>query len=110
MAELLLRCFVKNLIVLHKHPPRIVSSVSEQPAATSLARLQAASNQPVTTQLHDTAHLDNTHCRILAMLDGRRDRSQLCSVLVEQTLEGDLRLQKDDDTIARALYITHQMR
>jgi hypothetical protein len=105
LAELLLRSFVKNLIVLHMHPPRVVSFVSDQPAATVLARLQAASNQPATTQLHDTAHLDNTHCQILAMLDGTRDPSQLCSFLVEQTLKGELKLQKDDDTIADSVEV-----
>ncbi len=82
------------------HPPRIVSSVSGRPEATPLARLQATSNQPVTTQLHDTAHLDNTHCRILGLLDGTRSPSQLSNLLVEQTLRGELKLQKNDDAIA----------
>jgi len=100
VGELLLRCYAKNLLVLHAHPPRIAASVSHRPVASPLARLQAGGDGAITTQRHDRVQLDGTHRRLLSLLDGTRDRHALVEQLTEHTLRGNLKLEQGGETIS----------
>jgi methyltransferase-like protein len=105
VGELLLRCYAKNLLVLHVHPPRLAASVSPRPVASPLARLQARGDGAITTQRHDQVPLDGTHRRLLSLLDGTRDRDALVDQLTEHTLKGNLKLKQGGETITNATRI-----
>jgi SAM-dependent methyltransferase len=78
-AALLLRLFEARALELRVRPPRLVSTVSERPVASLLARLQAASGQTaVTNQRHVNVLLtDDLTRQFLMLLDGSRDRAAL---------------------------------
>jgi methyltransferase-like protein/2-polyprenyl-3-methyl-5-hydroxy-6-metoxy-1,4-benzoquinol methylase len=105
LKKLLLHLFAKNLVVLYATPPPVVSSVSERPLATPLARFQAGVQSTVTTQLHIRVELDDMHRRLLAMLDGACSQDALVERLVEQALRGDFELQEHGRRIRDAARI-----
>jgi hypothetical protein len=85
-AALLLRLFDARAIELRLRPPRLVSTVSERPVASPLARLQAGSGQKtVTSQWHVGVVLtDELTRKFLMLLDGSRDRAALLRDLLAQ--------------------------
>jgi len=83
-AALLLRLYEARAIELRVQPPRLVSTVSERPVASLLARLQLASGQlAVTNQRHLIVMLtDELSRQFLQLLDGSRDRAAVLRDLI----------------------------
>ena len=82
LGEMLLRCFLGNVVHLHVHPPALSARPSERPRASSLARLQASRQEAVTNLHHARVRLDEEPVRrLLALLDGARDREALLAAL-----------------------------
>ena len=82
VCDALLRCYAGNLVQLHVKPPPLTTSISERPEASPLARHQARSGQLVTNLRHTTVRLeDDLGRRLVALLDGTRDRAQLVDEL-----------------------------
>jgi SAM-dependent methyltransferase len=78
----LLRCFEANLVALHVHPPEIGTAASPTPHVSALARLEAAQGELVTTARHTGFRLDeDLGRRLIALLDGTRDRDALLDAL-----------------------------
>jgi methyltransferase-like protein len=67
------------------------------PAATALARLQAAQGYKVTNLRGELLTLDEIHRQTLRQLDGSRGRAQLAEALVAPVRRGELVLQRDSD-------------
>ena len=91
---------------LHAHPPAISVHAGERPLASALARAQARDGEPVTTLRHGTIRVgDELDRRVLALLDGTRDRAALRAQLDGVAgLDGDAlaeRLEAILDRIAR---------
>jgi methyltransferase-like protein len=78
-AALMLRLYEARALELRVRPPRLVSTVTEWPVASPLARLQIASGQTaVTNQRHVSVVLtDELSRQFLMLLDGSRDRAAL---------------------------------
>ena len=78
-AALVLRLYEARALELRIRPPRLVSTVTERPVASPLARLQIASGQTaVTNQRHVSVMLtDELSRQFLLLLDGSRDRAAL---------------------------------
>jgi hypothetical protein len=88
VGEALLRCYAANLVHLHVHPPQLVTRVSERPQASPLARLQVRDRDEIANLRHATVPVpDALSGRLLALLDGTRDRAALLAELPE--LDGD---------------------
>ena len=82
LCDAILRCYAANLVQLHAAPPPLTTSISERPEASPLARHQARSGQLVTNLRHTTVRLeDDLGRRLVALLDGTRDRAQLVDEL-----------------------------
>jgi methyltransferase-like protein/cyclopropane fatty-acyl-phospholipid synthase-like methyltransferase len=79
LGDVLLRAAAGSLIHLHAHPPRVARRAGERPAASPLARHQAAQgNQVVTTLRHGSVRIDDPLAAfLLSRLDGTRDRTGL---------------------------------
>jgi methyltransferase-like protein/SAM-dependent methyltransferase len=75
-------------------PPPLVREVSERPRTTALVRRQAARQEWVTNQFHETVHVNDLERGILRRLDGEHDRAALVAELVRAGLEGQLLVEK----------------
>jgi hypothetical protein len=82
VCEALLPCFAANLVRLHAHPPRMATTPGPRPHASPLARLQALERDRLTTLRHTSIRLeDDFGWRLVALLDGTRDRGALLAEL-----------------------------
>ena len=78
LCEALLDGALRGVVWLHAHPPAVSAHAGERPHASALARLQARDGEPVTTLRHGTIRIgDELDRRVLALLDGTRDRAAL---------------------------------
>ncbi len=81
-CETLLRCYEAKLVGLHVAPPAISASAGARPRVSALARLQAAQGEILTTPRHTGYALDDDLMRrLVALLDGTRDRAALLDEL-----------------------------
>jgi methyltransferase-like protein/ubiquinone/menaquinone biosynthesis C-methylase UbiE len=92
----------KALVELSLRPPRFAAEVSERPAASPLARLQAAGSPLVTSLRHETVHLTPFDRHLLPLLDGTRDRPALVEGLVERFRQAELSISQDEQPITDA--------
>lgn len=82
VCDALLRAYGANLVQLHVCPPSLSVSPGERPEASPLARHQAREGRVVTNLRHTTVRIeDDLGRRLVELLDGRRDRSQLAAEL-----------------------------
>jgi methyltransferase-like protein len=91
-----------SLVELSLCPPRLATQVSERPAASPLARHQAATRHRVTNLRHETVELGAFERQLLALLDGSRDRGALRQELVERAGRGELVLEQDGQPVKDA--------
>jgi methyltransferase-like protein/SAM-dependent methyltransferase len=91
LAGLVLELFAKDLIALQNRPPRSATKPGDRPAASPLARHQAAAgDQYVTTLAHGMMQLNDLTKRLLPLLDGTRDRKALCEFLEGLAADGTI--------------------
>jgi SAM-dependent methyltransferase len=82
ICDALLRCFAANLVRLHVHPPALSAVAPDRPRVSTLARLQAAQGELLTTARHTGIRLDDDlGKRLISLLDGTRDRAALLDAL-----------------------------
>jgi SAM-dependent methyltransferase len=83
VAELLMRLVESGALELRVAPPRIAAAVSDRPAASPLARAQAAEGRRmITNQRHMSVQFGDENSRkFLLLLDGSRDRPALAREL-----------------------------
>ena len=78
LCEALLDGALRGVVWLHADPPALSPSPGERPCASALARLQARDGEPVVTLRHASIRVDDElDRRVLALLDGTRDRAAL---------------------------------
>ena len=78
LCDALLDAAVRGVVWLHAHPPAVSAHAGERPLASALARLQARDGEPVATLRHGSIRVDDElDRRVLALLDGTRDRAAL---------------------------------
>src|SRR5262249_17290873 len=78
MARALLQAYVAGYVELHVQKPQFVTTVSERPITSPLARFQLRHDTVVATLRHQTLRIDDNLSRHLVMLlDGTRDRATL---------------------------------
>jgi methyltransferase-like protein/SAM-dependent methyltransferase len=90
LAETLLRCFATSQIDLHVASPSFVTTISERPRASPLAKLQAKTSAIVTNRLHESLSLDDLLRQILSGLNGTRDKTELTKYLYNEVENGNL--------------------
>ena len=78
LATLLRDAYVGSVVNLHLHPPALVTTVSQHPRASALARWQAAHQQDLTSLVHTRVRVPDPNARrLLQLLDGTQDRAAL---------------------------------
>ncbi len=82
VCDALLRAYAANLVMLHVHPPALTTTPGERPCTSALARQQAGAGELVTNLRHVSVRIeDDLGRRLLALLDGTRDRAALAAEL-----------------------------
>jgi hypothetical protein len=82
LCDALLHGAIRGIVWPHAHPPALTTHAGERPCASALARLQARAGEPVATLRHNSIRIgDELDRRVLALLDGTRDRAALCAQL-----------------------------
>lgn len=71
------RSYTAGLFEISAEPAHFVTTLSERPIASWLARQQATSGVVVTTRRHLTLQLDELSRQLLILLNGSRDRADL---------------------------------
>jgi SAM-dependent methyltransferase len=99
VCEVLLRAYAANVVELHVWAPALAAAPPERPLASALARLQAARGTLITNLWHVSVDVpDELGRRLIALLDGTRDRAALLRELerpadeLERSLEGLARI------------------
>jgi methyltransferase-like protein/trans-aconitate methyltransferase len=83
LRTVLLQAYLARIVILQTTPPPLHAQPGEHPRASPLARAQAAAGLPVVSSLlHANARLEGElEPRLLALLDGTRDRDALMNSL-----------------------------
>jgi hypothetical protein len=78
LCDALVHGAIRGIVWPHAHPPALDVRAGERPHASALARLQARDGEPVATLRHNSIRVgDELDRRVLALLDGTRDRAAL---------------------------------
>jgi methyltransferase-like protein len=85
-----------DLIRFHTYQPVIALELSEKPVASAVAREQVQKGIPIGNMYHQSVTMDDFPKRLLAQLDGNKDRKTLRQLVVEAIDEGDLAIKKED--------------
>lgn len=84
LTDMLLRAYAGAVVEFHVLPARYIVQPSEKPVASPLARLQSIEGVKVTNLRHYTIKIeDPVGHRLLQLLDGSRDRTQLVDELTQ---------------------------
>jgi methyltransferase-like protein len=81
LATNLAHSFIRQVVELYVSPPKVRTVAGEFPRASALARLQAAAQPHITTQLHSSASLNDFARKIIMLADGSRSRDDIFSAL-----------------------------
>lgn len=96
LGQFLLRAYALDFVELHVHQPGFVTSVSERPTASALARLQARAGSVVATLRHAGLKLEGSLGRnLVQLLDGTRDRKALIRDLAQLVETGKALLEHE---------------
>ena len=84
LGELLLRAYAGGIVEFSLVPPRLVTSASEKPMVSALARLQSLEGTEVVNLRHFNLRVeDSLTRRLLQLLDGSRERDALLDELLD---------------------------
>jgi methyltransferase-like protein/cyclopropane fatty-acyl-phospholipid synthase-like methyltransferase len=90
LGQNLVQCLAHGLIEIHGLPDDFVTTISERPLASRLARYEAQVGGQVTNRRHELSNLDEPTRVVLSFLDGNHDRDSLLRELLEAVNRGDV--------------------
>jgi len=97
----LVQCLASGLIEVSAAPDRFVTTISEKPLASRMARFEATRSKKVTNRTHELIELDDAARNLLPYLDGLHDRQALLRELVEAIDRGDVSILVDGLPVAK---------
>lgn len=107
LAEILLQTYAVGLLELFPRAPDYVTSVSERPKASALARWQLANGAVVTNMRHINVEVEDELGRqLLMLLDGTRNRETLLEELSRRPILEENKAPIQDPRRARELLAT----
>jgi methyltransferase-like protein len=109
LAGNLLKLYAGNIVELHSIPSCFVTSVSERPRASPIARLQASRSTLVTNLRHESLSVNEVERQVLTLLDGTRGRSQVVEELSKGAAAGKLSLKRGEHPITEPAERTTQL-
>jgi methyltransferase-like protein/2-polyprenyl-3-methyl-5-hydroxy-6-metoxy-1,4-benzoquinol methylase len=97
LAGEMLTCMATGVAEWRLTPVPYTVAVSARPAATALARHEAAKGYRVTSMRGDTVTLDEFHRQLLRQLDGSQDLGQVAESLMAMFRGGELLLNREGE-------------
>jgi len=88
-----------GLVEFSLKPSAFVTTLSEYPVASPLARYQAQSTSLVTNLKHQTFNVSEFDRQLLPFLDGTNDRSEMVQSLLSRFQEGLLNISRNEEAI-----------
>jgi methyltransferase-like protein len=82
-ARTLIRCFATSTVDLTSAASRFVTSVSDQPEVSQLARTQASHGVAIVNRRHEIVPVDDIQRRIVAACDGTRNQAELVQSMAD---------------------------
>jgi len=105
LADILFSLYCGDFLDLHLLPPACTEKVSERPAASPLARREAAAGPLVTNLRRRVLRLEDDMVRVLLLhLDGTHDHEALRGVLDREVREGRLGIERDGEPVRDAAH------
>ena len=83
LADELLQLYAAGVVQLRVWTPPVAATVGDKPVASSLARLQAATGDRVTTLLHQPMAIDAFDRVLIPLLDGTRTLEMLAEAVTD---------------------------
>jgi SAM-dependent methyltransferase len=90
------RAYRQKRVELSTLPPMFVLNLSDRPAASPLARMQARTGNTVTNLRHEAGQLNDFGREVLCLLDGSQDRAAIVARLVDAVATGRITLKRKD--------------
>ncbi|MBI3838232.1 MAG: methyltransferase regulatory domain-containing protein, partial [Planctomycetia bacterium] len=100
LEDNLIECCTAGIVDVHVKPHSFSTIVSQRPAASPLARWQAARGEVVTNRQHVPVRLDQSDRQVLQLLNGTRDQSELLDQLAEWASQGRLHVTEGQQPVA----------
>jgi methyltransferase-like protein/trans-aconitate methyltransferase len=103
LGELLFRAYAGGIVEFSLVPSRLVTSTSEKPKVSALARLQSLEGTEVVNQRHFNLRVEDLLTRLLLrLLDGSRDRDALLDDLVTLVRSNAAAVETDNGAITKS--------
>jgi hypothetical protein len=99
LSEVLLAGCTAEILDLHVSPGAFVTDISERPAASPLARLQASEGGRITTLRHTHFNPDQLTLHLLPLLDGKTERADLIKAITEIAEEEEIGFQENGQPV-----------
>jgi methyltransferase-like protein len=99
LATDILQLYAANVVELHNMPSSFVTPVSNKPRTSALIRRQASEGTRVTNLRHESLRVNDVERRMLALLDGARERREVIEQLAAAVHSGELTLKRGDQPI-----------
>jgi hypothetical protein len=92
----LIRCYNQKRVELNTLAPAFVMTISENPVASPVARMQAQIGHTVTNLRHEAGQLNDFGREVLSLLDGSHDRAAIVARLIQSVEAGRITLKRND--------------
>lgn len=106
LANHILAAYMNNMIALRAQKAPLVTTISDKPKVSALARLLADSQELVTNQLHETVAVDMAVRHLMVLLDGRLDRASLLEHMVSAATGKGSDKQRDEANLRATMETT----
>jgi methyltransferase-like protein/ubiquinone/menaquinone biosynthesis C-methylase UbiE len=107
LANALLFAYTKGLIELYTYPPQLVTTISNSPQASSLARWEVQYGKKVTNLRSELVMIEDITClQLLPYLDGTRDRKSLLDLLQGWITNGVLEMEIEQPKTGEHIKLT----
>ena len=103
LATQLLRLYVSGMLELKFAPDRFTTQIAAKPATTAIVREQAARENRVTNQRHESVHTDDFVRHLCPALDGSRDRGSLMAYVKNLVEQGKLVIHRPEGSADQEL-------
>lgn len=105
----MLHCYARKVVEFHTWQADYLNDINEYPKVSRLAAYMAKNSTMTINHRHETVILDPVAHRLISLLNGTKDRSQILAALIQLVTSNDLVVKqgdmplKDSDQIEQAI-------
>jgi methyltransferase-like protein/SAM-dependent methyltransferase len=105
------RLVLSGYLNISSEPKKFVTNISEKPQVSDVARAQASAPEMfwVTNMRHERYPLNIVEKYMMALMDGKRTKTQIVDALAEHVKKGELELRADDKPVTDEKVVKEQL-